>query len=199
MSEMSKALQAMAGRIRRISPWKWELPADCKRGMRVPGIIFADESLLADILRDKSLEQVANAASLPGIVKAALAMPDMHFGYGLPIGGVVATTVSDGVVSPGGVGYDINCGVRLSRTKLSRDALGPGAEVRKLADALFHDVPAGVGVRGKIRLTGAEEDKVMLRGAGWAVERGFGDPRDLEMTEAGGCLEGADPGALPGR
>jgi len=164
--------------------------------MRVPGIIFASEALVTDIIHDKSLEQVANAAFLPGIVKASLAMPDMHYGYGLPIGGVVATRVSDGVISPGGVGFDINCGVRLARTRLGREELGDGEKLAAVADALLRDVPAGVGVGGKIRLSRGDGEKVMVQGAKWAVARGFGTEGDLEKTEAGGCLAGADPGAV---
>jgi tRNA-splicing ligase RtcB len=189
----------MAQEVRRITPWKWELPMSYKPGMRVPGVVFASEELLKDILGDKSLEQVANAAFLPGIVKASLAMPDMHYGYGLPIGGVVATRVSDGVISPGGVGFDINCGVRLAGTKLSREDLRSGKILAKIADGLQQEVPAGVGVRGKIRLSGRDEERVMVEGARWAVDQGFGSDGDLEKTEAGGCIGGADPGAVSER
>jgi tRNA-splicing ligase RtcB len=186
----------MQEKIRKTGDCRWELPRSCRKGMRVPGIIFASDALMADILRDKSLEQVANAAFLPGIVKASLAMPDIHYGYGLPIGGVVATRVSDGVISPGGVGFDINCGVRLARTKLHREELGDKGTLRSIADALQRDVPAGVGAGGRIRLKKDDEEKVMTHGAGWAVARGFGTAGDLEKTEAGGCLQGADPGAV---
>lgn len=186
----------MPKKLRKVGDCKWELPRSYRNGMRVPGVIFANEALMADIVRDKSLAQVANAAFLPGIVKASLAMPDMHYGYGLPIGGVVATRVSDGVISPGGVGFDINCGVRLARTKLHREELSGRTRLSAIADALLRDVPAGVGAGGRIRLTGKDEEKVMVRGAGWAVARGFGTAGDLERTEAGGCLDGADPGAV---
>ena len=183
-------------KLRKAGDCRWELPRSYRNGMRVPGIIFASEALLADIIHDKSLEQVANAAFLPGIVKASLAMPDMHYGYGLPIGGVVATRVSDGVISPGGVGFDINCGVRLARTRLGRKELGTGERLAAIADALLREVPAGVGVGGRIRLSRGDEEKVMVQGARWAVARGFGTEGDLEKTEAGGCLGGADPGAV---
>jgi tRNA-splicing ligase RtcB len=183
-------------KLRKVGDCRWELPRSYRNGMRVPGIIFANDALLTDILRDKSLEQVANAAFLPGIVKASLAMPDIHYGYGLPIGGVVATRVSDGVISPGGVGFDINCGVRLARTRLGREELGAGERLAAVADSLLRDVPAGVGVGGRIRLTRGEEEKVMVEGARWAVAQGFGTEGDLEKTEAGGCLAGADPGAV---
>ncbi len=182
--------------IRRLTECTWEVPVSYKKGMKVPGIIYADESLMNEIRKDKSLEQVANAACLPGIVKAALAMPDMHFGYGLPIGGVVATDTADGVVSPGGVGFDINCGVRLARTAVHRGHLGHRGKAGEMADALFARVPAGVGSRGSLRLSRGEERKVMLQGARWAVERGLGGGDDLEHTEEEGCLDGADPGLV---
>jgi tRNA-splicing ligase RtcB len=179
--------------LKKLSDCTWEIPVGYKRGMRVPGIIYADDSLMKEIRKDESLEQVANSAFLPGIVKAALAMPDMHFGYGLPIGGVVATDTADGVVTPGGVGFDINCGVRLARTAVDRGHLGERGKAGKLADALFAGVPAGVGSRGNLRLGREEERRVMLRGARWAVERGMGRGDDLEHTEEEGCLDGADP------
>ncbi len=182
--------------LHKLTDYTWEIPTSYKPGMLVPGIIYADDALMEDIRHDKSLEQVANAAFLPGIVKASLAMPDMHYGYGLPIGGVVATNVRDGVISPGGVGFDINCGVRLVRTKLHRDELASPEVLRAVVEALFRDVPSGVGSRGKIRLNQAEGRRILLKGARWAVERGYGSPADLEHTEAGGCLEGADPGVI---
>jgi tRNA-splicing ligase RtcB len=170
-----------------------------KPGMRVPGIIFADERLMKAIRDDQSAEQVANGACLPGIVRASLAMPDMHYGYGLPIGGVVATRVEDGVVAPGGVGFDINCGVRLALTKLRREELSGREQMRSLVAALSGQVPAGVGSRGRIRLGPADEEAVLVRGARWAVERGYGTAEDLEHTEDGGCLPDADPEAVSAR
>ncbi len=186
----------MGPMLTKLSPYKWEVPLTYKPGMRVPGIIYADEHLMEDIRNDKSVEQVANTAFLPGIVRASLAMPDMHFGYGFPIGGVAATRVSDGVVSPGGVGFDINCGVRLARTALSKADLDSRERLKRLVDALFAEVPAGVGSRGAIRLSPKDEEKVMVQGARWAVSRGLGSEGDLEHTEAGGVLEGADPAAV---
>jgi tRNA-splicing ligase RtcB len=186
----------MGDQLRKLTPFKWELPVNYKAGMRVPGIIYADDRLMKAIQHDKSLEQVANSAFLPGIVRAALAMPDMHYGYGLPIGGVVATRVSDGVVSPGGVGFDINCGVRLARTALTREDLAGRERMKGLVAALFSRVPSGVGSRGPIKLSPADEKKVMVKGAGWAVDHGYGSYEDLERIEAGGCLEGADPAAV---
>jgi len=184
---MSKAVQ-------KLDDYRWLLPQDYKPGMRVPGIIYADEALMELIMKDASLEQVANGATLPGIVKASFAMPDIHQGYGLPVGGVVATDIRDGVVSPGAVGYDINCGVRLLRTELTQEAVRP--KLKELVLALFNEVPTGVGSRGKIRLSKKELEGPLLKGAAWAVEQGYGDREDLTLMESGGCLPGADPDAV---
>ena len=180
--------------IKKLTDFKWEIEQDRERGMRVPGIIFADDHLMKLIREDNSPEQVANGACLPGIVKGSMAMPDIHFGYGLPIGGVVATRLEDGVVSPGGTGYDINCGVRLLRTQL--DFPSVSAVSRRLADELFHHIPTGVGSKGKIRLSERDYEDVLVNGAAWAVARGYGVAADIEHLEANGCLEGADPGRV---
>ncbi|MCJ7521016.1 MAG: RtcB family protein [Dehalococcoidia bacterium] len=177
--------------LTRIDDYRWEIPITYKPGMRVPGLIFSDEQMLRHIQDEQSLEQVANVAFLPGIVGRSLAMPDIHWGYGFPIGGVAATRVDDGVISPGGVGFDINCGVRLLRTNLTEREVKPRIE-RLLAD-LFINVPSGLGSKGKIRLKGNEIDRLLLKGAGWAVAAGYGEPEDLEFTEDHGCLKGADP------
>jgi tRNA-splicing ligase RtcB len=166
--------------------------------MRVPARIYASEALLAGIRGDQSLVQACNVAHLPGIVEASLAMPDMHEGYGFPIGGVAAFDATDGVVSPGGVGYDINCGVRLFRTDVRAAELGD--RLKRLVEQIQRDVPAGVGSEGAIATLSEEDlDQVLERGAAWAVERGFGTSEDLEYTEARGCLTGADPAALTRR
>jgi len=166
--------------------------------MRVPARVFASERLIAAIRGDRSLEQACNVAHLPGIVGASLAMPDMHEGYGFPIGGVAAFDASDGVVSPGGVGYDINCGVRLMRTDLRARELGE--RLQRLVEQIQHDIPAGVGSEGAIAdLSGRDLDAVLRSGSAWAVGAGFGDPEDLDFTEARGCLAGADPAALSPR
>ncbi|MBI3457201.1 MAG: RtcB family protein [Candidatus Rokubacteria bacterium] len=163
--------------------------------MRVPGLVYANDELMASIRRDGSLEQVANAACLPGIVKASLAMPDIHQGYGLPVGGVVATDAAHGVISPGGVGYDINCGVRLLRTSLTREELAP--RLAALVDALAHAIPSGVGSSGRVKLSPTEERRgPVLRGARWAVEQGYGDVEDLARIESHGTIPGADPDAI---
>ncbi len=175
--------------VERVGPYLWRIPPDAKAGMRVPALIVADESLMAQIRSDASLEQLANGAMLPGIVKAALAMPDIHQGYGLPVGGVVATDAERGVVSPGAIGFDINCGVRLLATSLRKSEIE--SRVRPLVEALYRAIPTGVGARGRLNLTPSELGQVMERGAGWAVDRGHGLAADLEHIESRGALEGA--------
>ena len=166
--------------------------------MRVPGRIYADDELIQALEGDQSLAQVSNVAHLPGIIRCSLAMPDIHFGYGFPIGGVAAFRVDDGVVSPGGVGYDINCGCRLLATDLQASDIKD--KVRPLVDQLFRDVPSGVGSKGAIsRLSRRDLEKLLVRGAGWAVEQGYGSKADLDHTEDGGALAGADPGAISER
>jgi len=186
--------------INKTAPYRWEIPIGTVPGMRVPGIIYADDLLMENIRKDQSARQVANGATLPGIVKASRAMPDMHFGYGLPIGGVVATDVeSGGIISPGGTGYDINCGVRMAVTNLDREDLAEKDCLKKLVDSLFSRVPSGVGSKGPIKLNRKEMEKVLTKGARWAVEQNLGEPEDLCHTEEEGCMKGADPAALSGR
>jgi len=136
--------------LRRIDAYRWEIPVDYKPGMRVPGRIYADEGLLSQIAEDEALEQVANAATLAGVVRCSIAMPDIHWGYGFPIGGVAAMRLDDGVVSPGAVGYDINCGVRLLVSRLPKDEVLP--YLSDLADELFRRIPSGVGAHGRLKL-----------------------------------------------
>jgi len=182
----------------KIDDYRWEIPISWKAGMRVPGRIFCDEKNLPKILADKSLEQVANVAFLPGIVKYSFAMPDIHWGYGFPIGGVAATDPEEGgVISPGGVGYDINCGVRLLRTNLTEAEVRP--HLRDLVGKLFSHIPCGVGQSGEIRLDRKELRQMVREGSGWAVRHGHGWAADLECTEAGGRLENADPDAVSQR
>jgi len=159
--------------------------------MNVPGIIYANEHTIKKVIEDKAVQQVENVATLPGIEKASLAMPDVHWGYGFPIGGVAAFRVSDGVISPGGIGYDINCGVRLLRTNLTKEEIKPYLE--KLVYALFNNVPSGVGSTGKLRLSIDEVKEVLKKGAKWALQHGFGSKEDLEFTEENGCMEEANP------
>jgi tRNA-splicing ligase RtcB len=153
--------------------------------------------MLETIKQDQSLEQVANVAFLPGIVGYSMAMPDIHWGYGFPIGGVTATRVSDGVISPGGVGYDINCGVRLVRTSLIEAEVKP--KIKELINHLFHNVPSGLGSEGKVRVNEKEMNEVLLNGAQWAVKQGFGSLADLEVTEETGRMEGADADKVSAR
>ena len=185
------------GQLNKIDDYRWEIPKSYKPGMRVPGLVYADEAMLEAIQEEQSLEQVANVAFLPGIVNRSLAMPDIHWGYGFPIGGVAATRVSDGVISPGGVGYDINCGVRLLRTNLSENEVRP--KIKELVNTLFHDVPSGLGSEGKIRVGEKEINEVLTDGAHWAVKRNFGLPEDLEATEETGRMKGADPEKVSAR
>ncbi len=177
--------------LRKIDDYRWEIPTSYKPGMRVPGLIFADEPMLHQIVEEQALEQVANAATLPGIVKYSLAMPDIHWGYGFPIGGVAAFRFEDGIISPGAIGFDVNCGVRLIRTDLNEEQVR--AKLQPLVDELFRDVPSGVGSIGRIKVDMRNIDDVLRGGARWAVEQGFGWQDDLEVIEAGGALSQADP------
>jgi len=177
-------------KLRQIDAYRWEIPREGR--MRTRGLIFCSQEMLPMLQEDQSLQQVANVATLPGIVGPSLAMPDIHWGYGFAIGGVAAFDLDSGIVSPGGVGYDINCGVRLLRTRLSREDAAP--RMKTLVDALFANIPSGVGSRRQdFKLTGAAFKKVLKDGARWAVEEGFGDASDLPHIEAGGAIPGADP------
>jgi len=185
------------GPLEKLDGYRWQIPASYKKGMRVPGLIYASEDLLPEILSEEAPEQVANVAFLPGIVGASMAMPDIHWGYGFAIGGVAAMRLDDGVVSPGGVGFDINCGVRLLRTNLTGDEVCP--KIDDLMNALYNNVPSGLGSKGKIRLRSGEIDEVLTKGSRWAVEHGFGRPEDLETTEEKGEMPGADPARVSSR
>jgi tRNA-splicing ligase RtcB len=177
---------------RRVDDTLWEIPADSRPDMRVPARVFADAELLDAIRTDRSLEQLQNVATLPGIVGASLAMPDIHQGYGFPVGGLAATEAPDGVVSPGGVGYDINCGVRLLAAPFSADELGERRAA--LAHEIARSVPAGAGRDGTLELRGRELDRVLSEGAPALVRgHGAGTEDDLERSESGGCLDGAEP------
>ena len=178
------------GPLRKIDDWRWEIPKDYKRGMRVPGIIYASEKMISQIKKDNAPEQVANVATLPGIIKASMAMPDIHWGYGFPIGGVAAFNEEDGVISPGGVGYDINCGVRLIRTNLRYEDIKD--KIRQIVDTIFVNVPSGVGSRGKLRLSNSELDDVLDEGVKWAIRQGYGWKEDAERIEEGGSIKYAD-------
>jgi len=177
--------------LKKIDDYRWEIPQSYKAGMSVPGLIFASESMLNHIWQEQVFQQVANVAFLPGIVGHSLAMPDIHWGYGFPIGGVAGTRVKDGVISPGGVGFDINCGVRLLRTNLTEEEARP--KIEQLIGELFVNVPSGLGSEGKIRVSEKELDKVLIQGSHWAVEKGYGNAEDIVVTEESGCIKGANP------
>ena len=181
----------MIEKLKRINDYKFEIPVGSFPGMRVPAWIFMTDELYKTAFEEDVIRQVVNASTLPGIVKASIAMPDIHYGYGLPIGGVVATDWYEGIVSPGGVGYDINCGVRLIKTDLEEK------DILKVKDSLlsilFKNIPSGVGSTGKLKLTNTQMEDLIVNGSKWAVENGFGESLDLERTESSGKLEGADP------
>ncbi len=184
--------------LERVSEFLWKLPTSYKRGMRVPGLIFANEHLIEKALEDKAVEQVASVAFLPGIVGASIAMPDIHWGYGFPIGGVAATDPEiGGVVSPGGVGFDINCGVRLVRTDLSADEVAN--LMPRLMAELGRSIPKGVGSKGRIKVGRKEMEALMVEGVDWALERDLGWEEDADTCEEGGKLSGADPSKVSGR
>ncbi len=189
---------AWEGPLEKIGDYKYRIPASYKEGMRVDGVIYADEELLGSIKDDNAPEQVANVAYLPGIVKYSLAMPDIHWGYGFSIGGVAATDPSrGGVISPGGVGFDINCGVRLIKTNLSLEDIKN--KISTIVNRLYQDVPSGVGSKGEIKISYHEEKKLLVEGAKWAVKKGFGIAHDLEVCEEEGAIEGADPDVISER
>jgi len=183
--------------VRRLDEFRWLIPRQGR--MRVEGLIFASETMMQDLHRDEALRQVANVACLPGIVGRSIGMPDIHWGYGFAIGGVAAFDADQGgVISPGGVGYDINCGVRLLRSRIDATELVP--VLPRLMDRLLHDIPAGVGAgHEQFRLTDDEVRCVLRDGAGWAVQQGFGTTTDLEHIEAAGCLPDADPDTVSER
>src|SRR5260370_16873452 len=181
-------------RVEQVGPSLWRIPPDAAPGMRVPGLVVADEPIMRQIRTDAALAQLANGATLPGIVRAALAMPDIHQGDGLRVGGGVGTDVRSGVVSPGAIGFDINCGVRLLRTGLERAEVAP--RLPALVEALYSTVPSGVGGRGSVSLDARELARVMADGARWAVGRGHGAREDLESIESSGAIPVADPEAV---
>lgn len=181
----------------KISDWLWEIPKNYRQDMRVPARVYASEDMLDEILRDRSLEQLVNVATLPGIRKNALAMPDVHEGYGFPVGGVAAFDAEEGVISPGGIGYDINCGVRLLRSELTRSDAAPYLE--KLGRVIYEEIPSGVGRGGQLKLKGQAFDAILEGGAKQAVEMGYGCAADLEQMESRGTLDNADAGLVSER
>jgi tRNA-splicing ligase RtcB len=176
--------------IRQVSEVVWEIDPSYKEGMKVPARIYATDVLIRD-MDQQVVDQITNVATLPGLIRYAYCMPDGHSGYGFPIGGVAAMDVDHGVISPGGIGFDINCGMRLVRTNLTVDEVQPKLKV--LVDLLYQRVPAGVGSSGFVKLTSQEFKKVIAQGGRWCIQNGYGWPEDLESTEEEGCIEGADP------
>jgi tRNA-splicing ligase RtcB len=177
-----------------VDPWRWMIPRTSRPGMRTDGLVYATQAMLEDVIADKAYEQVANVACLPGIVGPSLAMPDIHWGYGFPIGGVAAMDLQAGVISPGGVGYDINCGVRILRTSLTEEEVRP--KLDRLVQALFSAVPAGMGGKGGLSLSVDELKTVLRDGAAWVVRKGLGRSEDLAACEDGGRIDLADPEAV---
>lgn len=183
--------------FRRVDKFIWELPKETRSDMRVPARLFASGEMLDSAFRDRTVEQLVNMATLPGILKYAMAMPDFHEGYGFPIGGVAAMDVKTGVISPGGVGYDINCGVRLLASHLEPEEVAP--YLRDLTNALYRACPSGVGEPGRIRISPRELDELVVEGGRWALKRGQAREEDLAHTEEEGTLPGADPSKVSAR
>src|SRR2546430_221233 len=177
--------------LTQIEPNVWEVPKDFQSGMKVPARIYADEDLLSKMRTDRTIQQCVNVAHLDGICKYAITMPDGHEGYGFPIGGVAATDYDEGLISPGGVGYDINCGVRLIRTNLTEEEVRP--VLPKLVDTIFNFIPSGLGSRGQVKLSVTELDRAVTDGLDWAVDHGYAWPEDPKTIEEEGCMEAADP------
>ncbi|MGA1867817.1 MAG: RtcB family protein [bacterium] len=183
-------------KLQQIDQYRWRIPKQGK--MNTDGIIYAERKMLHDINKEHTYQQVANVACLPGIVGQSLAMPDIHWGYGFPIGGVAAFDSDEGIVSPGGVGYDINCGVRLIRSNLDRYHIKE--RIKDLIEQIFRNVPSGVGARRKdLKLNQKDEKAILQEGVQWAISKGYGVPRDMECMEDGGCIPGADPDLLSQR
>ena len=185
------------GPLNRIDPFAVEIPQSYKPGMRTSGLIFLDEPMIAQLRQDQAAEQVANVATMPGILGRAMAMPDIHWGYGFPIGGVAAFDYDEGVVSPGGIGYDINCGVRLLRTNLTEDEVR--LKIRELVDTMFHNVPSGVGEGGLLKVSRQDLGRLTTEGVAWSVDKGYAWPDDPRHIEAQGRLDDADFGKVSDR
>jgi tRNA-splicing ligase RtcB (3'-phosphate/5'-hydroxy nucleic acid ligase) len=177
--------------IKKISDYKWKVEIDESLGMRVPGIVFADENILEHAMSENTIDQVVNVATLPGIIEASFAMPDIHFGYGFPIGGVAAFDTEEGIISPGGVGFDISCGVRAMRTSLGLDDIE--GRINELMQVISYSVPRGLGKKGKIKLSGNEMKKLLSEGVRWAVKRKYGWEEDTCFIEEMGCMKDANP------
>jgi len=176
---------------KKVGNLEYKIEPDSSRGMRVPVIIYANEQLLEKMLTDRTIRQAINVSTLPGIVGNVVVLPDGHEGYGFPVGGVAATDANDGVISPGGVGYDINCGVRLLRTSLKEHEVRP--KLKDLINDLFTSIPSGVGSKGAIKLSQSQLEEVLVKGVSWAIENGYGNKKDAEVCEENGQMLNADP------
>jgi tRNA-splicing ligase RtcB len=188
---------SLAAQLEKIDDYRWRIPRDQRLGMLTDVRVYASRAILDKIAQDQSLEQAANVATLPGIVGSSLAMPDIHQGYGFPIGGVCATDLASGVVSPGGVGFDINCGVRLVRANLQESDVRP--RLRELVNQIFRDVPCGTGGSGFVKINQNDLERVLVEGSGWMVRHGYGEARDVDFAEANGALADADPDRVSAR
>lgn len=176
---------------KKIGNMTYKIEKDESRGMRVPVIIYADDQLLEKMMSDRTIDQAINVSTLPGIQQNAVVLPDGHEGYGFPVGGVAAMDAEEGMISPGGVGYDINCGVRLLRTNLKEKDVRP--KLQELVTDLFNSIPSGVGSKGAIKLSNSQLDEVLVRGVPWAIDNGYGTKEDAEVCEENGHMENADP------
>ena len=176
---------------KKIGKMKYQIEPDSSRGMRVPVTIYADEKLLEKMMSDRTIQQAINVSTIPGILGSSIVLPDGHEGYGFPVGGVAAMDAKEGMISPGGVGYDINCGVRLLRTNLSENDVRP--KLKELISDLFNSIPSGVGSKGAIKLSPSQLDEVLVKGVPWAVENGYGRTEDVNVCEENGHMENADP------
>jgi tRNA-splicing ligase RtcB len=175
----------------------YRIEPDKSRGMRVPVTIYADDALLAKMLTDRTISQAINVSTLPGIQSHVIVLPDGHEGYGFPVGGVAAMDAEEGMISPGGVGYDINCGVRLLRTNLTEQDVRP--RLKDLVTDLFNSIPSGVGSKGAIRLNNSQLDEVLVRGVNWAIDNGYGSENDAEVCEENGQIKNANPNKVSDR
>ena len=181
-------------RVRKISDLIFQVEKNESKGMKVPVTIYANDNLISKMITDRTIDQATNVATLPGVIKHVVVLPDGHEGYGFPVGGVAATDLEEGVVSPGGVGYDINCGVRLIRTGLNEAELRP--RLKDLVNELFKSIPTGVGSEGAFKLARSELDELLVEGTNWAIERGYGWDQDIDVCEESGRMNGADPSSV---
>src|SRR5918912_1169003 len=175
-------------KVRKVNGFEFRIEKDPSKGMRVPVTIYATDNLVSKMVADRTVDQAANVSTLPGVRKHVVVLPDGHEGYGFPVGGVAATDLIEGVLSPGGVGYDINCGVRLIATTLTEKDIQP--KIKDLINELFRSIPSGVGSQGAIKLTKSELDELLIEGAKWAIEHGYGWEQDAEVCEESGKMIG---------